>query len=393
MKKCLVVEREKKNAIILAFYFFQYSLFMPLMHYVDAMYIVVAVSIIILIASVVINHFRLYMNKNCVLFLLTMLIILLCKILVQGGGFSVILFFLAIACPGVFLVSMDFDKDEFLKFCYTLAIINFIVNCWTPFLTKGYAYMRFGYGMVPSVMFSYIYLLRNREIIGLKKYISLVVFGGALLEILVFGARGSFFSAILFVSVSIILVEKKVIKSTLFLASIGITYYSLPFLLDYLLSVVRSKGRFSYSLLKFKMQLTQGFSETSSGRDHIYRDALEKIRNNPILGNPFNKSISDSYAHNLFLQIALDLGVIALFIFIIFLIYSLYLLITKKNTTSNKLILNCFLTSALGRLMFSSTLWRRPEFWLYVGFVIAISNKENRIIKSDDDIKISKSEI
>ena len=84
-------------------------------------------------------------------------------------------------------------------------------------------------------------------------------------------------------------------------------------------------------------------------------------------------SVADSdglYVHNLFLQVGRDFGVIA------FVLYSLFTLFNKKIPIEDRMILLVIFSLALGRLLFSSVLWKRPEFWMLVCFQLVITNRQ-----------------
>ncbi len=118
------------------------------------------------------------------------------------------------------------------------------------------------------------------------------------------------------------------------------------------------------------------FEESSSGRFDLYRDTINNILQSPYIGNPFFQQIDDQpFVHNIYLQIANDLGIFALIIFLLFVLLCIFMLLSKKINDIDKIVLNIFMVISMGRLTFSSTLWMRPEFWLFVGFAFLLMHK------------------
>ena len=147
--------------------------------------------------------------------------------------------------------------------------------------------------------------------------------------------------------------------------------------------ILNNVGIKSYAIMKFERQITRGFAAASSSRDSIYVEALRLIQKSPILGNTMSlDEEGGNYVHNVFLQVGQDLGVIALFVLVIFIVYALVQIGSKKKSVENRLIILALFSISIGRLMFSSTIWRRPEFWMLVCFVLNLKrNQENKSIR------------
>ena len=108
----------------------------------------------------------------------------------------------------------------------------------------------------------------------------------------------------------------------------------------------------------------------------MYSKALEKIKLSPWIGNPMSlDETGGEYAHNLFLQVGEDLGVIAIIVLVFFLLYALYKIVTEKYTFEERMLIAVLFSTSIGRLLFSSTLWRRPEFWMLVSYVLVLPNR------------------
>ena len=111
-----------------------------------------------------------------------------------------------------------------------------------------------------------------------------------------------------------------------------------------------------------------------NGSPHIHgctATAIDEMIKNPIIGNKmvvYNGT--SSYVHNLFLQVGRDLGVFAMILLIVFVAYCLYLFFSKKVDLNKKTIIAVFFCVSVVRLLLSSNLWERPEFWALVCIVI-----------------------
>ena len=369
-----LLSREKFNAKLVALYLFQYSLLIPVMAFVVPAAVVAVCGIFIIAMGMFTNKLQIR-NFKIVVFILIMLFVLLLKMLQPGSSYMVIVYFLTIAGPGLYLMSVGFDSQSFLDFCGKLAVVNFLINWWNPFWSAGYEYMRFGYGMVPTVIFSYYIATSENTGNKAKGFFYKMLFIVSLAEVAVFGARGSFLAVLMYLAIDCLFVQKSSLQKTVWIFGGVLLYFFLPDIVELLISILSSFGKNSYSLKKIKMQLDSGFDAASSGRSQLYQNALYDIEDHPFLGNPITMGVEDNYVHNLFLEVTQEFGVIALVVLILFILGTVLKLSSKKTGQDHKIILNCLFSIAIGRLLFSSTLWKRPEFWLYVGFALLISER------------------
>ena len=147
--------------------------------------------------------------------------------------------------------------------------------------------------------------------------------------------------------------------------------------LAYLISVKIGIG--SYAIAKYRMQMRGGWEFASSGRAARYSRAIDSIKEHPWFGNSLEDSLQDGeYVHNLFLQVGQDLGVIILIAFVVLLLFICFRMLSKNTVQDNKIVLCILFSISIGRLLFSSTLWKRPEFWLMLFFYFSLyKTKEN----------------
>ena len=366
-----MLKRQQNNAVILSIFLFQYSFLIPLMRWVNPTTIVAVSELFLVVVAMFLNGtFRTSMKIFFVYIII--LLVLVIKCLADGTSLDVSAYFLMIAGPVMLVFSNPFDRKRFLWTSYKLAIANFFVLGFLPFLGT-YNYMRFGYGLLLTPIFIYIkllYLEKGRvEKLRILDLIFLVV---SLAEILIFGARGCLVVLALFAVLFHFFVFKKFVirNSLLVLLLLTLGLNILP-ILRFIQSFARQHNIRSHSLYQLINQLESGFAAASAGRSRLYQDAISKFRRHPLLGNPINLTeTGGDYVHNLFLQVAQDLGILGLLVLVFFLLYCLFKLLSKSYPMEDKLVLLIFFSVAIGRLMFSSILWKRPEFWMLVCFAL-----------------------
>lgn len=124
--------------------------------------------------------------------------------------------------------------------------------------------------------------------------------------------------------------------------------------------------------------LEEGDGSILSGRDEIYKEALDEISHSFIWGNGIGafEGKYGHYVHNVVLQIICEGGIICIGYFIYLLYYLIRFLITEKKEEVTFL---CFMTSiALVQLMISSYYWSSLKFWLLIGYIIYLKNRKKR---------------
>ena len=371
------------NAVIVALFLFQYSILTPAMNYISGTLLVSCCGLL-LIAALLLRNAACRVNAAVVASFLIVAVLLVANTLLTGIGIKGISVFALICLPVLVLFLFPFHYRVFLQTCCKLSIITFFVLALYPFL-PGYAYMRFGYGMLPVVLFSYIALVYSDTVFASRRsrpirllYLAVLLLSTA--EILLYGARGTLVSIALFAVLDRLLLNKrKVIRNGLMvLLAGGAVAFASP-LLDLFEKLSKKLGIYSYTITKLKMQIESGFASASSGRMKIYRLSLDRIREHPIIGNGIDATEEGvNYAHNLFLQVGEDLGVAAVIVMLAFLIWQLYCMGMRKRAIEEKLIREVLFSISVGRLLFSSTLWRRPEFWMLFFFSVSVSCRRSR---------------
>ena len=238
--------------------------------------------------------------------------------------------------------------------------------------------MRFGYGMLLTVIFVYISMFsikdERKTLVnkGTQNVFLMIIFIISLVETIIYGSRGALIVVLTFIAIDRLFIHGKNLAKNLTLIIVGfVALINLESILNGLIWLSNRAGVNSYALKKYQYQLIYGLEEASSGRTRIYGTALETIKEYPIFGaKMITYDDGTLYAHNLFLQAGRDLGVLAAVISIIFVIYCVYLLVTKKLDVNKKVVISVFFCVSVIRLMMSSNLWERPEFWALVCIVL-----------------------
>ena len=341
--------KEKITARLLAFSLLQYSLFIPLVRFVSFSILVAFISIIILVVLVLVNRSPV-VSLPVSLLGVGLFLVILFKMLIGHAEFNTLFFVCIFVFPTLLTYLYPYDSEELLRYLIILSKIAFFVLVWIPFFSSFYrvyvSYMRFGYGMLPVVIFAYIDLLRNNDDksnVKNRKWkrivLDIIIIIVGFTEIFVFGSRGATFALIIFFAIDRVVYNQKRIVLNLFVFSGALLMYinitKIFSLVDLILNNVGIK---SYAIMKFERQITRGFAAASSSRDSIYVEALRLIQKSPILGNTMSlDEEGGNYVHNVFLQVGQDLGVIALFVLVIFIVYALVQIGSKKKSVENRL--------------------------------------------------------
>jgi len=286
---------------------------------------------------------------------------------------TMLISFLTIGLCGVAFGSLSFNYHSFLKYGRIIAWINFLAVFYFPFTIYYYNgdvnYMRFGYAILPTVVFSFCYLNLEKN----HRLSTTFIFLISSIELIFFGARGASLTFIVFLIfyVYIFRISKKLIW-----------FFSFTILLLLLFSVsiitglvhlLEGLGIQSYALDKMYMLITGvSITSVSSGRDLFYEAAINRFYDNPLWGAALNSVYVDlrsTYYHNIFLDLLANFGLIGFsMLFSILLIY-IFDFSRIKDKYAQMVFLILFILP-MGRLLVSSSFWQRPEFWLFISFCI-----------------------
>jgi hypothetical protein len=373
------------NSLIIIIYLFQYGLLAPFSILLNSQLALLFSTIVLFIWAIFLN--KSFNIKVWPLYVFPFLILLIKRPFefeVENIDLSMdyILSFLTIGVTAIYFGSLNFSLNKLVYYGVFVSFINLILLGlipFTPYYGENINYMKFGYGILPSVLFLSIYVLNSYNI----KLYSIIILFLSILLLVFFGARGATLCLVFFILIYIYTgsVNKKIkISFTIFI--VFSLFVFVP-LLNRLVELMDYYDFSTYSIEKyFKLYFDDEstLSSTSSGRDVIYSTAFSRIVESPILGSPFNTCYVDTgveYYHNFILDILVNFGLIFSSLFISFLGY----LIIRIRKYKRKYLYEVFLiffTLSIIRLTISSNFWQRPEFWLLLSFLVtqkSISNE------------------
>ncbi|MFC4665664.1 hypothetical protein [Falsiporphyromonas endometrii] len=199
--------KEKRKALLVNLFLFIYGLAIPFSLLVSVQIVIAVFTAIILIYCFFKQYIR--MNIPTLTWLIIPAVFIVLKMpfeydtLDMEGNIAKehLISFLTIGLSGILIGSMSFNYKSFIKYGYKIAWINFIFLFFFPFTTfygSSINYMRFGYALLPSVIFSFVCLSPPY-----KKKGAFLLFISSIIELLIFGARGATASAIIFILIYI----------------------------------------------------------------------------------------------------------------------------------------------------------------------------------------------
>lgn len=384
-----IIDKAKVNSYLLALYIFQFGFMQPVASLIGSQAPVAVLTLMIVTCLLLVNSFRL--QRYVIGFFVVSSIYFLLSALFFSANVNLTLAmygeFLLKGFSGFFVASFaSMEADPFVPFL-TVGVFNFCMIGLFPFVNflSSMNYMRFGYALIPSAL---VFLLSLYDAnTKIQKFIWFVFSVLSLALTLIYGSRGVII--VLFLFVLLIFVFSRQIKSRtkwslLFCGSISL-YFVLRFqliiqLIDFF---YYSIGIQTYSLRKLKTMFLVGLAEASSGRDMIYRQILQLVKAKPFFGYGIGSAqfYLDYTAHNFLLQILLESGLIGLLVWTLIWIRPLkeYLILSKSAPDRGYFrVATLLLASAFGRLMISSDMWLRPEYWFVLSLLLRSSTRRER---------------
>jgi hypothetical protein len=283
-------------------------------------------------------------------------------------------FFLLFVSIPVFLSAasvrnIEILKDVLLKVSYIILIIGVILILYI--LTgkidfTSYSMSLSYYLLLPTLVFIY------QEKITYK-FLSVL----SLLIILFLGSRGPFIFALFYYAVITLLsIKLNSFKSYL---SIGFLFIILILIISVdainLLSFVENVLGINSRTLNM---LISGTIDSDSGRGDIAKIVIDNILNNNLWGYGIYGDryfLNGTYAHNIFLEVWLDFGIILGTLVLLFLI----VFFTKMFLRSNdKKLFLLFFSLGFMPLLVSGTYLGKIEFSILMGFLIIINNRHHK---------------
>ena len=254
--------------------------------------------------------------------------------------------------------------DKFTLATIILALLQYIIALQSALSPQ---YMVFSYNLLfPTAYFS----LRCMSNFGLKRLFGTAIGVGL---ILIAGCRGALVCYLIAILLYVIfsggvLRIRKAVSILLLLLAIVVISTFWDGILGTAIELLESVNIDSRTLT---MLSEQSFFD-DSGRSAIQETIMDNIGFLP-KGLYYDRIVADgSYAHNLFLELAIQYGILLGGSIIVWLCYHVVrsvFAVSKDSTAS--IVLYSLIASGLMRLMFSSSyLMNEPWFWLLIGLIL-----------------------
>lgn len=379
----------KINSKIMAWSIFQFGILQPLCIIINNQIPIIISTLFIIILMFLNNNFKLKIS-NIFVFLIASIFFLINIIINIENTILILMIYLEFIIKGFFyfiIGSLNIDTKELMVYMKKLAVVNSIVLIPIPIL--GYldpeGYMRYGYAILPSVLIllSCIFYQKNNK--SIYTIIGLI----CLLFTIIYGSRGPIACIFIFIFCIIFFMDlSKILQKSIFLVFIlvALIYIIKSDVLINTVNFLYQKLKIqTYSIEKIKMMIEQGLEASSSGRDKIYLVIFEKFKESPFYGNGIGASqfiLGKGYtAHNMILQILVETGLIGMLIWICIWIYSgiKYIEVIRDKNRNFFLIVTVFISISVGRLMISSDIWLRPEYWFVLSLLINYKSKKRMV--------------
>lgn len=202
-----------------------------------------------------------------------------------------------------------------------------------------------------------------------------IIMMGCVLGVFLGGGRGAFLLLIVYLLVhlfSIIQVRKRILsRRAVFngLIKLLVIFFSFILFLNYFWEADFVQAGFSRATQFISSDGRVDLESGSSGRDTVYRVAIDYIIQNPIFGyGPFSFREKTIHAHNLFLEILLQLGVLGLITFIV--LIAVLAVNAKKNWSIYSYWVLHLLFYPLVMLMFSGAYLHTAIFLFCISFLV-----------------------
>lgn len=352
------VDVSRYNAWILALFFFSQGIFIYISAGGENHFRFILVTGIC-VFSLLINGIR--FHSKVLMFLIVYVGIVLLKFVIDPLGLNdnvtiSAMRYLIEGCLICYLGAQEFSLEGLFSALRILAIIVCIEACLivsnenlflTYKLKQGW-YMGFGYTLMPAVNVLF-YGIFTHGIRG--RLIDVLVYIPSLVLMCVYGNRGAALGHIVLIIALVVLwlSQKSMIHmiSVFFsiMALLSIVYYVLDDIFDVLFKFF--DGYTPYSITKYMSLFYGGEEKFFSGRDDIYAYVFESIAAHPFLGNYIGyMHWKTSYAHNVFLEVLGNYGMLVFLVFCVFVFYAFFNILWKSNYQSRKYFLvffSCFI--------------------------------------------------
>lgn len=320
---------------------------------------IIALTILMVVPKMIKDIPRL--PKRIIVFVICILSVFLFEYILfpknENGIISALIGFLTIGTVGIYCGCQTFNISAVLVYTKNLAYINLIINLIYIIVARediDTLSMRFGYGILPSGLVFLVQFLISHK----KRY--LLLFSFIICLIFIWGSRGCLLVTILFMTIYLFKRYKR--KAWVFFIIIALSANLITQGLLELISILPFE---SFKLRKMVATLSEGVVAASSGRDVLYSYYWDLFLQNPCgLGIGLMDAIDMNYPHNIFIQVAVEFGILGLALTIMLFCLCLIRISNFKGTYF--LLMAMVFSIAFGRLIISSNYWFRPEFWFLI---------------------------
>lgn len=298
--------------------------------------------------------------------------ILISKILGQGSVSDTV--FLALSVPmffGVILPNLEKFKRVILNPALVLSFLPFIVVLF-------YIISRDGRNNVIGVLTSFIgVIILTIANENAKKEYRLAIVGvlGLIffLLILLNGSRAGFISFF----VGFIYIFRLTLKES----SIVLKWSRVLIVHIFLSILVISFVVYHQEIIELFLNKWNGNSDISSGRKTIWINTIKQATLFGYGSDYFFRNYYIGDAHNIFIQVIGQYGVVTFLFFSLLVVYVIILLFKEKNTSYNAIFISYFILGLFENVLFIDFRFGTITFvvWYYIGLLLHDKNKSNRV--------------
>lgn len=338
-------------------------------------YASIIISLILLLASIFCNK-EITFSKISLSYYVALLILLVISLIINGDSCCNYLFhFIAFGTTALLLSSITYNGKLVINLSlliYLLYLIVFLFRIQPNYIGSSewdVKQMGLAYSFVPGALFSFTLLIYPDLIFFKKKrflwrILTFVVFLGCLFIVLFRTVtRGAIL--ISFLGCFFLFLTKQK-KTTRILLITLVAVVSLLIILNW-------ESLLETAMLAFpdneigvlnKLYVMSQNGNISNGRDSLFYNAVEIFKKGPYIGFGvgYFEKYNQIYAHQLFLQLLCEMGIIGMTLFLIPIVHKI-IFIFKAKVDAVSLILIILFCSVLLMLFFSNVYWLLPNFW------------------------------
>ena len=339
---------------------------------------IVILILIIAAIRIIFQRMRLFL----LIFIIGLTIVILLNILFSGNSstylYSTLNTFFVTVFPIIVIVGCCSDFSILIRQLTRASIVIICISVFVLILAipHGYSYsMGFANSLIiPIIIMFYTYFNNKSKWSLLLSIMGIVV-------IIAIGSRGALLSIGIYFLISVLLNKDSKNYKIKLILTVLVCACCIIYFEQILLGI--SKIFDSFGINSRTLYLLLNDRNNMSGREMIYSNILNEIINNPfkIRGIAGEYAITgDTYAHNIFLELLSQFGIIfggiTIAVILYFIIKDIFFI--KKSVVKDIIII--FLAASIPLLFVSGSLWINVYFWMWIilnigyKYFICISN-------------------